>query len=65
MTIKNSDRIEKLMSITNEEIAEAVMRTTATELGREMLRNNLERSRIREFLRDLETAKEAKENGLE
>lgn len=58
--IKNSDRIEKLMSkVTNEEIAEAVVRTTATELGREILRNNLERSRIREFLREI---KEAREN---
>ncbi len=51
--IKNSDRIEKLMSITNEQIAQAIMETTMRELGRDLLRGNIERSQIKKHLKQI------------
>lgn len=61
--IKNSDRIESLMlKVPSETIAQAIVLTTMRDEGRQLLRGNIERSQLRKYLRDLEKAKEARNN---
>lgn len=57
--IKNAERIEKLrLQVPSDELAKAVLLTTAKELGRQLLMRNIDHSQIRRKLREFKVLDE-------